>query len=600
MHPFPRERSIGRPFLPLRHAAAAALLLALLAGPPAGAGAAELVVPTDYAQIQTAIDAGVAGDSVMVEPGTYTGSIQLKDRVSVRGRETARTFLDLNGGIGPIVTVGSSVTATISSFTFRNASIGIQVSGNTSPLGITNNVFELGSAAGGTAVLMQGSPGVSILNNTFNGNGTAISGDADVPVLSNIFTNNGTAISGLPVLSTNISSNLFFGNTFDGPTGLFPVLGDPIYADPARSDLHLQEGSPCIDTGDPAAGDDVIDLSPNDIGAYGGPLADPTPFPVQDLRVVATTGSSIDLAWSPNRSYLVTNSFFTGGYWVYYGHATGVYDGTDALGGDPLGASPIDVGPYDTYTLLDLSPTFLVPSTPVLDPPQPRDGQLVLTWSVSTGAEGYKVHYGTSSPGENTIDAGNTTTYTLTGLTNGQPYRIAVSAYAGATYYLAVSAYDSTINFNESALSSEVTAPLSQPLESGLSNIQVDYPDRIAPYPLLPDSGGKCFIATAAYGSHDAPEVRVLRRFRDRYLLTSGPGRRFVRWYYEHGPAAAALLNAHPAYKSAVRAALLPAVGAALVLTSAPALFLTGVLLIPCLAALFLVRYRRSGRTSTR
>ena len=41
-----------------------------------------------------------------------------------------------------------------------------------------------------------------------------------------------------------------------------------------------------------------------------------------------------------------------------------------------------------------------------------------------------------------------------------------------------------------------------------------------------------CFIATAVYGSRDAPEVRTLRDFRDNILMQSSTGRVFVDLYY--------------------------------------------------------------------
>lgn len=46
----------------------------------------------------------------------------------------------------------------------------------------------------------------------------------------------------------------------------------------------------------------------------------------------------------------------------------------------------------------------------------------------------------------------------------------------------------------------------------------------------------RCYIATAVYGSYDAPEVRVLRRFRDEVLSKSMPGRAFIRSYYAVSP----------------------------------------------------------------
>jgi uncharacterized repeat protein (TIGR01451 family) len=72
--------------------------------------------------------------------------------------------------------------------------------------------------------------------------------------------------------------------------------------------------------------------------------------------------------------------------------------------------------------------------------------------------------------------------------------------------------------------------------------------------------GGNCFIATAAYGSYLEPEVRVLRTFRDDFLLLNGAGRGFVEWYYRTSPPVAAVIKDHEWMRSMVRAALSPLV----------------------------------------
>jgi hypothetical protein len=78
--------------------------------------------------------------------------------------------------------------------------------------------------------------------------------------------------------------------------------------------------------------------------------------------------------------------------------------------------------------------------------------------------------------------------------------------------------------------------------------------------PIVGGGGGGCFIATAAYGTPMASEVRYLRAFRDEVLLHSAPGRWFVEQYYTYSPALADVLREHDGWRAVVRAGLAPLV----------------------------------------
>lgn len=74
----------------------------------------------------------------------------------------------------------------------------------------------------------------------------------------------------------------------------------------------------------------------------------------------------------------------------------------------------------------------------------------------------------------------------------------------------------------------------------------------------LSGGGGGCFIATAAYGSYEEHHVQILREFRDRTLLTTRGGRRFVDLYYTYSPAIADWISRHSTTRVFVRILLLP------------------------------------------
>jgi hypothetical protein len=84
-------------------------------------------------------------------------------------------------------------------------------------------------------------------------------------------------------------------------------------------------------------------------------------------------------------------------------------------------------------------------------------------------------------------------------------------------------------------------------------------------------AGSGCCVATAAYGTPMAEEIRILREFRDEYLLTNTVGRALVGVYYKVSPPMAKFITEFPNLKPIVRTALVPAVAmSAVVVNTAP------------------------------
>jgi hypothetical protein len=137
----------------------------------------------------------------------------------------------------------------------------------------------------------------------------------------------------------------------------------------------------------------------------------------------------------------------------------------------------------------------------------------------------------------------------------GKSYWLRVREGVGEDVYLGFMATGSSAQSEEILLSEEFFARVSQ---------QGSPPD---PPPGMGSSSGSvssgsgsggCFIATAAYGDYDHPNVRLLRKFRDRYLLTSSFGRMFVDMYYHHSPIVTGYIAKHTPIKALIRFTLMP------------------------------------------
>lgn len=292
-----------------------------------------------------------------------------------------------------------------------------------------------------------------------------------------------------------------------------------------------------------------------------------SPLPVFGVTSTLSAPDTMLISWNPATSVGVS------AYRVYYGSATGTYDGTQAS----EGTSPIQIPLTSSSATLSGLPTTppATPAAPRLESLEPAPGALLVTWSTTTGATGYRIYYSKLNfddnarpdtfidvPHRGTPPAGLMTT--LSGLEYGTSYFVAVSALAQRTVYAAVTAVANQAlvpapgSGNESVFSEETSQGFGELQLSPLSNRASE--TTAGPGPVMDLKLGGCFIATAAYGSPLAGEVQLLRNFRDRHLLTNAPGRAFVAWYYRHAPAWAGSIEAHPWLKAPVRAALIPVI----------------------------------------
>ena len=94
-------------------------------------------------------------------------------------------------------------------------------------------------------------------------------------------------------VSDNSELLITYSNIDGGFEGEGNINSDPLFNDPSNGDFSLQNGSPCIDMGDPNIWYDDLDGSNSDMGAIGGLFIDPN-FISHDFGDVGEQGSYVE------------------------------------------------------------------------------------------------------------------------------------------------------------------------------------------------------------------------------------------------------------------------------------------------------------------
>ncbi|MDG2363785.1 MAG: hypothetical protein P8L80_06770, partial [Flavobacteriales bacterium] len=281
-------------------------------------------VPDDYPSIQSAIDASIDGDVIMVSSGTYyVNNLFINKDISLVGEDRELTIID-GSGSNRIMTIESpgADTLRISNFTIQNGhalsnsgavikftdnnefsltefkNIILQNSGggtgNTLFRGlghektfykdciVRNNSAENAAGIGGSTVVRTVLYGNSGWNNTgvladcdsynctvynnaggFMGNPWTVGGMTGGIATNCIFWDN-AGNGGQQIYS---AESVNYSNVQGGHVGEGNISNYPIFVDADAGDFTLQENSPCIDSGDPNSANDP-DGTIADMGAF--------------------------------------------------------------------------------------------------------------------------------------------------------------------------------------------------------------------------------------------------------------------------------------------------------------------------------------------
>lgn len=332
------------------------IALALLAIGSLATAQQTLVVPTQYATIQAAVDAANPHDTVLVLPGTYPENVTIQKVLTLVSRDgpASTTIRAPNGGSVILVTA----PATIDGFTIRDgvasalcilSCSSISAGGGilyASGVVIRNNIIVNNSAGGSNCLGVGGGVGswfggpVILVNNVIANNrawsgmcvahgGGAALGAGSVAA-HNLFFNNFATVSttfgaqggGLygPVAATNcvfwmnrVDFGAFGTHVGGGATTVNCLVGvDPLVMDHSRGDYHLRYDSPARDLGvatasspptdwegDPRTSGPAPDAGPDEFHEHVYTTGNQTPGGLMHVKITGPPNAAVTWAYTP-------------------------------------------------------------------------------------------------------------------------------------------------------------------------------------------------------------------------------------------------------------------------------------------------------------